>query len=72
MQQNGKGHLSNKLHLSHSKLAERKIDFSNAKMAEEQQSLPSLKLNIKSTKRKDTVEVPTDCTVKQVSILSEL
>ena len=39
-------------------------------MAEEHQSL--LKLNIKSTKRKDAIEVPTDCTVKQVSILGGL
>ena len=27
---------------------------------------PKLKLNIKSTKRKDSVEVATDCTVRQV------
>ena len=40
------------------------------KMAEEQQSV--LKLNIKSTKRKDAIEVPTDCTVKQVSPPREL
>ena len=27
-----------------------------------------MKINIKSTKSKDTVEVPVDCTVKQVRI----
>ena len=37
-------------------------------MADEQQSM--LKLNIKSTKRKDAIEVPTDCTVKQVILVS--
>ena len=40
-------------------------------MADEQSLLkgdeePKLKLNIKSTKRKDLVEVPCDCTVRQV------
>ena len=38
-------------------------------MADEQKTdeEPKLKLNIKSTKRKDAVEVACDCTVKQVS-----
>lgn len=43
------------------------------KMADEQPLLktdeePKLKLNIKSTKRKDSVEVPCDSTVRQVGL----
>ena len=55
--------------------AKKKQTIPRRKMAEEKQQLaepegeeePKLKLNIKSTKCKDTVEVPHDYTVRQVS-----